>query len=126
MYCWLHRTEEVRHEPFCLRLYLYCTYWCCYECAIECAISSAHYENVRMHDGCANCCALCSMMQCSAAKSSEYDGDTSLCVWSNRASAVIASSLLLQAMRAAFPNPGPGTGAKDITKERGMLALRND
>ena len=47
-------------------------------------------------------------------------------MWSNRASAVIASSLLLQAMRAAFPNPGPGTGAKDITKERGMLALRND
>ena len=71
-------------------------------------------------------CAVKSMMQCSAAKSSEYDGDTSLCVWSNRASAVIASSLLLQARRAAFPNPGPGTGAKDITKERGMLALRND
>ena len=47
-------------------------------------------------------------------------------MWSNRASAVIASSLLLQAMRAAFPNPGPGTGAKDITSERGMLALRND
>ena len=46
-------------------------------------------------------------------------GDTSLCVWSNRASAVIASSLLLQARRAAFPNPGPGTSAKDITRERG-------
>ena len=65
-------------------------------------------------------------MQCSAAKSSEYDGDTSLCVWSNRASAVIASSLLLQAMRAAFPNPGPGTSAKDIIKERGMLLLKNE
>ena len=71
-------------------------------------------------------CAVKNMIQCSAAKSSEYDGDTSLCVWSNRASAVIASSLLLQAMRAAFPNPGPGTGAKDITSERGMLALRNE
>ena len=58
--------------------------------------------------------------------STVQSGDTSLCVWSNRASAVIASSLLLQAMRAAFPNPGPGTGAKDITKERGMVALENE
>ena len=71
-------------------------------------------------------CAVKSMRQCNAPKSSEYDGDTSLCVWSNRASGVIASSLLLQARRAAFPNPGPGTGAKDITRERGMLALMND
>ena len=69
-------------------------------------------------------CAVKNLIQCSAAKSSEYDGDTSLCVWSNRASAVIASSLLLQAMRAAFPNPGPGTSAKDITRERAMLALK--
>ena len=67
-------------------------------------------------------CAVKSIMQYSAAKSSEYDGDTSLCVWSNRASAVIASSLLLQAMRAAFPNPGPGTGAGvSISSKNGVF-----